>query len=204
MAVLHARVLEVRTDEWYGWINKLMLYGETTSNPMRVSHDVKHGHIARCVRPWRFSIPHQAGESLVFLFMRRIVFGPNRLLGRCTLPLDWFPPNQVVREWFPMTDTYAPGTAPVKTMLLLDVHIDELKAGKFKAPFATLRIVPTWVRPADEGTECPAPPQVIFVLPPGAVQFPAAQESRGSSWAAPQAAGSSGQAFYPSVGVTPL
>jgi hypothetical protein len=112
--------------------------------------------------------------------------------------------NRVVREWFPMTDSAGPESGPVKTMLLLDVHIDDRKAGKFKAAFATLRIVPTWVRPPDDDAECPAPPQMIFVLqeplPPTA--FPIAPQPGG--WAVPHTSGLYDQAFYPSVDVTAL
>lgn len=182
-----------------------MLYVETTSNPVRVERDVKDGAVVHCPGSWTFQVPNQSSESLIFLLMKRIIFGPNRAIGRCSLPLDWFPPNRVVREWFPMTATAGGETGAVKTMLLLDVHIAERKAKRFKAPFATLRIVPTWIRPVDEGTECPAPPQVIFVLqpgemPPGAVPCPV-QQSFGEGR---NAAGLYDQEYYPSVGVTPL
>jgi hypothetical protein len=165
MPTLHIRVVNFRTEERYSRLNKLLLYSETNSNPTLLERQITSGRVFHFSTPWVFTIPRQITESVSFLLMKRIIFGPNRLIGRCTLPLDWFPTNHVVREWFPMTNGYGPDGAPTKAMLLLDVHVDARGAQPFRAAFSNLRVIPTWTRPLDDRTECPAPPQVIFVVP---------------------------------------
>jgi hypothetical protein len=109
-------------------------------------------------------------------------------------------------------------------MLLLDVHVDARRAGRFKAAFSNLRVVPTWPRPVDDRTECPAPPQVIFVVPEtdgrdatryapvATIQYPTAEMLAGRppapeyhttqpGWSS-VAYGQQGLPYYPSVGIT--
>jgi hypothetical protein len=112
-------------------------------------------------------------------------------------------------------------------MLCLDVHVDARGAGKFKAAFSNLRIVPTWAKPGNVRTECPAPPQVIFVVPQregedviryapvATIQYPTramlapanpfpVQRQQPQVQVQPQAHPESQTVFYPSVGITDL
>jgi hypothetical protein len=218
MPLVHIQVLEVRTDEKNGLVHKLMLYADCSSSPLREKRNVSKSGILYCKKSWTFKIPHQANEEINLFLMKRIIFSPNRAIGHCSLPLDWFPTNRVVRDWFPIAKES--GAAPeYKTWLLLDVHVEGRKVAKFKAAFSNLRVIPTWPRPVDPIVECPTPPQVVFVLPQsdpggeiqytpvGCAQYPSLTmfqpglNSSSGGW--PSTPGSSG-CFYPSVDVLPL
>jgi hypothetical protein len=149
------------------------------------------------------------------LLMKRIAFGPNRMVGRCGLPLDWFPTNRIVREWFPMTLQACSPFGEIKTWVLLDVHVEDRKVPKFKTAFANLRVIPNWRRPADADAECVAPPQVVFVIPQhgdgGVVWYRTVGTAQYASPELVQGAGNPTQEmnctlgqpeyYYPSVGV---
>jgi hypothetical protein len=202
MPFVNVRLLEMRTDERRSFVNKLMLDGVTTSNLIPVSHDIDGPGLLRCKRIWQFAVARQDGECLTLLLVKRIVFAPNRALGRCSLPLDWFASDRLTREWFPLTNT--DGGAGLKAMLLLDVHIATAPVKPFSAPFSSLRVVPTWARPVEAYAECPAPPQLIFVVPHGmapesSLRCPTVElVPRDGGW------GQSNGAFYPSVEITGL
>jgi hypothetical protein len=116
----------------------------------------------------------------------------------------------------------ASAQADVTTWVLLDVHVEDRRVTKFQAAFANLRVIPTWPRPADANAECPAPPQLVFVLeqrtpdgqtqysPVGAAQYPSPQVFQtadipgqsydsGAAWLPFPA-----DASYPSVRLSPL
>jgi hypothetical protein len=161
MAVAHIRVLEVRTLKR---MQKLILYMETrSSTSVKEANETGNVHM-KCARHWRFSLPSQMSECLSLTLKKHRFFGANLMVAQCALPLDWFPTNRIVREWFPMTVApYQMGTE-VPVMILLDIHIDTRAAKAFRAAFANLRVVPNWPKP-DDCRDSPAPPQVVYVVP---------------------------------------
>jgi hypothetical protein len=54
--------------------------------------------------------------------------------------------------------------ADVGTFVILDVHLASNRVREFQASFAPLRVIPTWVRPVEQFTECPPPLQTIAVV----------------------------------------
>jgi hypothetical protein len=164
MATVFVRVLELRTDESHSRLNKLILFAETSSSKKPLRETVRGDSFLKCDGFWKFEIPSQSNETLNIVLKKRHIFSRNKTLGRCVLPTTWFPTNRVVREWYPMIEESEPQGSDSSTMILLDVHIDTKRAKKFKAMFSNLRVIPTWQRPVDEFAECPAPPQVIYVI----------------------------------------
>jgi hypothetical protein len=200
----------MRTSEHHGGFNSLALYAETTSNRSQVKRRLS-GPLLHSDGSWHFRVPRLTGESLSLLLMKRILFGSNRNVARLILPLEWFPTNRMVREWFQMTNLYGRDGAPEKATILLDVHPEAHGAAPFQAAFSNLRIIPTWPRPEESARECPAPPQVIFVVAEedrgethyvavGTMQYPTQQMLRGSM--PPEQYYS--QNYYPSVGIASL
>jgi hypothetical protein len=164
MSQVYVRVLELRTDETHSRLNKLILFAETRSSK-KTLHQAVHGDtFLKADGFWKFQIPSQTNESLNIALKKRHIFSPNKVIGRCILPMAWFPTNRVVREWYPMIEENQPQGSDSGTMILLDIHVDTKKAKKFKAAFSNLRVIPTWQRPVDQFAECPAPPQVIYVI----------------------------------------
>jgi hypothetical protein len=63
-----------------------------------------------------------------------------------TLPLYWFPADQVVTDWFPFQPPAETGGA--SPLALLDVHIAKRFAlARFTAPIGRLLVLPAWNRP---------------------------------------------------------
>lgn len=164
MTVVWVRVLELRTQTGHSRMNKLIIYMETRTSTMIHTADLKGGIDLKTGRKWRVSIPSQASECLSLTLKKRRIFGANRIIGQCALPLEWFPTNRVVREWFPMTDGAYQVGSDVPAMVYLDVHVENRDAKPFMAAFSNLRVVPDWPRP-DQARDSPAPPQVVYVLP---------------------------------------
>jgi hypothetical protein len=161
MPDVHLRVLEVRLSSMEVSAKKLMIYSQMTSDPKRVKRDVRGSRLSlHCSKSMRFHIAATPDNSISFWLVRHACFGRSKTLGRCTIPLDWFPMECVVREWFPLIETDAEFT---KMMLLLDVHITNASAKPFEATFARLNVIPTWPRPVDEFVEF-REWQVIFVV----------------------------------------
>jgi hypothetical protein len=164
MSTLWARVLELRTDEKHGRMNKLKLFAETRSTKA-IRLDVEGDTFLTGQGFWSFRVPSQANEYLSIALKKTYLFHKDKIIGRTHLPLDWFPTNRIVREWFPMTAENDGDGPEAKTMICLDIHIDTRGARKFKAAFSNLRVIPTWIRPLEMVTDGPAPPQVIYVIP---------------------------------------
>jgi hypothetical protein len=218
MPSIHVQVLEVRTDEKTSLMHKLVLYADCSLSSSRQQRKVSKNGVLYCKQSWTFKIPYQGNGQLNLLLMKRIIFSSSHAIGRCSLPLEWFPTNHVVRDWFPMTLESGVPTE-YKTWLLLDVHVEDRKVAEFKAPFSNLRVIPTWIRPTNPNVECAAPPQIMLVLPQsgpeGGIQYaPVARaqyqslsmfqpgiNSSAEGWSSPP--GSVGY-FYPSVDILPL
>jgi hypothetical protein len=161
MPDVHLRVLEVRLPSMEVSAKNLMIYSQLTSDPKRVKRDVRGGRLdLNCAKSMRFHITATPDNSINFWLVKHAYFGRSKTLGRCTIPLDWFPVERVVREWFPLIET---DTKFTKTTLLLDVHVASANARPFKATFARLNVIPTWPRPVDEFVEF-REQQVIFVV----------------------------------------
>jgi hypothetical protein len=183
------RVLELRTEEHHSALNNLRFSAETRSSKRPLESKVQGGTFLKAAGSWKFSIPSQTSEMLSIILTKRRIFSRNKVVGRCVLPLAWFPTNYVVREWFPMINDLDPPGTDATTMILLDVHVDTRRCRRFRAAFSNLRVIPTWHRPAGQFSECPAPPQVIYViqepnlapgeppryLPVGSAQYPSPQ-----------------------------
>jgi hypothetical protein len=161
MPDVHLRVLEVRLESMEVSAKGLMIYSQMTSDPKRVKRDVNGSRLyLHCTKSMKFNVQPTPDNSISFWLVRHAYFGRGKTLGRCAIPLDWFPAERVVREWFPLLET---DTAFTKTTLLLDVHITHANAKPFSATFARLNCIPTWPRPVDEFVEF-REPQVIFVV----------------------------------------
>jgi hypothetical protein len=163
---LYVRVLEIRTPETGSFVNKLIIAAQISSAPDWERQRVVGTALRRCDATWKFQITHHDNEQFVLALERRRIFSRNDELAACSLPLNWFPVDRVVRDWFPMIETGTP-LAPdgsSRTMVLLDVHLDSRKVKEFHASFAPLRVIATWPRPCDEFTECAAPKQIFIVV----------------------------------------
>jgi hypothetical protein len=189
MTQFFVRVLELRTDEHHSALNSLRLSAETRTSKRPLESKVTGQTFLKASGHWKFSIPSQTSEALSIILTKRRIFSRNKVVGRCILPLSWFHTNYVVREWFPMVNDLDPPGSDPTTMILLDVHVDTKSCRRFRSAFSNLRVIPTWNRPNDQFSECPAPPQVIYViqepgtppgqppryLPVGSAQYPSPQ-----------------------------
>jgi hypothetical protein len=117
MPVVHIRLLELRTDHRSSAANKLMISAETTSP--RIQNVEFH-----CAAPTQRERHPHSDEA-------------HHLWAE---PLDWFPTNCVVREWFPMATDSSEGYSSAKTMIRLDIRVNDRRAGKFQAAFSNLRV----------------------------------------------------------------
>jgi len=166
MAYVYVRVVELRTNVAPGYRKKLLIAIELGSNHKSIKKDVKARRILYCEAFWKFSISSQATETFTVCLEKHNIFSPNRPLGGCTIPLEWFPSNRIVRDWFPIIDgEYVEGEDPPH-MVLLDVHITTRKSSPFSSRFSRLQVFPTWKRPVDNNVECPALPQIVLVTAP--------------------------------------
>jgi hypothetical protein len=213
MTTLWVRVLDLRADEKHSKVNKLRLVAETRTCKKPVRLDVQGDALLTVESHWKFSISSQSAETLSLELRKRCLLRSDKLVGKCILPLAWFPTNHVVREWFPMTLENQTEGLDAKTMILLDVHVDAQGAKKFKAAFSNLRVIPTWMRPADQFSECPAPPQVIFVIqehgasqasgeqpryvPVGSAQYPSVETLQSGGYIANVSSNEQGRQYYP-------
>jgi hypothetical protein len=177
MTVVHVRVLEIRTSETHTRVNKLLLFFESRSTPKAFRGDVRGEGFLQCDGTWKFHVLNQSSEFLAISLKRRHFFTADDAVAKCTLPLTWFPTNCMVREWFPMVRENDPSSTDIRAMIHLEVHVETRGAEPFMVAFSNLRVVPTWPRPNDPGEECPAPPQVVYVVaenptePGGAVSY---------------------------------
>ncbi|KAK8896123.1 hypothetical protein M9Y10_014016 [Tritrichomonas musculus] len=168
MPVLNIRIVELMTQEKKSAINYLHFLTHTNDNPnkiikMKITTN-KKGNVQICEKPISLNIGIQKNNFIHMDFKRHRMLISDDLLGRVVLPLDWFPTNHVVREWFPISKK-ARGVCD--TMILLDVHVDSRNVQPFMAPFATLKVVPSWQRPTlCENSEIVVNPPVIYVISP--------------------------------------
>jgi hypothetical protein len=167
MPNLFVRVLEVKTVEPCELLHKMFVFGESSSSKKELRSPVVGDRLLKCEGFWTFDLAERADESLTITLQKRNIFSPNKVVGTAIIPLEWFPPNKVVREWFPLVEDSQPQGTDSPNMILLDVHLDSKASKRFKSVYSHLRVIPTWHRPVDELAECPAPPQVIYVIQDG-------------------------------------
>lgn len=168
MPVLNIRIVELMTKERRSSINYLYTFVHTsdTQNKMiklRITTN-KKGNVLVCEKQISFKIEYQSDNYLYFDFKRHRMLISDDLLGRLVLPLDWFPTNYVVREWFPISKQ---GKGNEEAMILLDIHVDHRNVQPFMAPFSTMKVIPSWERPRlTENAEVAANPPVVYVISP--------------------------------------
>jgi hypothetical protein len=134
------------------------------SSAKEVRRDVRTRLFLTCDDAWKFAVSRYSGETFTMRLVKRHFFSPNRSIGGCTIPLEWFPMNRVVRDWFPITDGEYIDNENPRNIVLLDVHVASRKAKPFNGTFARLQIFPTWRRPIDPDVECPEIPPLILVV----------------------------------------
>jgi hypothetical protein len=134
------------------------------SSGKEVRRDVTARLFLRCEDPWKFSVSRHSGETFTMRLVKRHIFSRNRSIGGCTIPLEWFPMNRAVRDWFPITDGEYVDNENPHNIVLLDVHVASRKARPFSGRYARLQIFPTWKRPIDRDVECPEVPPLILVV----------------------------------------
>jgi hypothetical protein len=99
---------------------------------------------------------------------------PNSLgrsvIATASLPLDWFPADQTVEDWFPF---YVSPSSPHGVLGLIRVHIAKrFDLTAFTAPPGNLLVLPAWNRP----TKPIIPPTPFFdPIPPGFSRLTVAQ-----------------------------
>jgi hypothetical protein len=164
MTTVHVRVTELRTSEPHSFANRLLLLFETRGSQKPKLGKVSGDSFLNCDGTWTFTIGNQTNEFLSVTLQRRHFFTANDAIAKCVLPLSWFPTNRMVREWFPMVRDSDASGADIRATIQIDVHVDTRAADPFMVAFSNLRVIPTWPRPPDHDTECPAPPQVIYVV----------------------------------------
>lgn len=168
MPVLNIRIVELMTKERRSSINYLYTFVHTsdTQNKMvklKITTN-KKGNVLVCEKQISFKIEYQSDNYLYFDFKRHRMLISDDLLGRLVLPLDWFPTNYVVREWFPISKQ---GKGNEEAMILLDIHVDHRNVQPFMAPFSTMKVIPSWERPKlTENAEVAANPPVVYVISP--------------------------------------
>jgi hypothetical protein len=83
-------------------------------------------------------------------------------VARAALPLEWFPADQVVEEWFPFK---AIPKYPNGLLVLLRIHIvKRFSLPPFSAPPGRLLVLPAWDRP---GKPAVPPTPYFSPIPPG-------------------------------------
>jgi hypothetical protein len=164
MPALYVRVLEVRTDEPHDFVNKLMVTVEPESTQVQIRHPVRGRQLLRCDAVWKFKLrAHSNGDIKITLTKRRFL-GSDKEIGKCSLPLKWFPLNRIVRDWFPLhEDNEADGRDP-RHWILIDVHVDCRKNRQFRTSFSPLKVLLTWTGPPEPYIECPMPSTMFVVV----------------------------------------
>lgn len=167
MTAIYARILEVLTTEKQsGWNKLLISIGTTRMSGDKTQIDSLHkrGH----PKVWSLTTTDQAIDSLSISMEKRCVLSKNKEVAKCVIPLDWFPANRIVRDWFPLQQIRNNENSDISTQVLLEIHLENRGASKFSAPFANMRVIPTWQRP-DRAFNAISAPQSISVTP---VQLP--------------------------------
>lgn len=160
MTDIYVRILDVITNEKESGLNKLLVsIGTSRSRGEKVAiHNTK-----LLSKVWFLSTNDQAIDSLAITLEKRCVLSKNKELAKCVMPLDWFPTNKIVRDWFPLQRTSGKSES-ITTYILMDIHLENRKVSRFSVPFSNMRIIPSWNRPK-ANTVVLAPPQVILVAP---------------------------------------
>lgn len=145
---LNIRIVELLSKEKRTSINFLYFLTHTTGNEhkeakMKITTN-KSGKILICEKPIAFNIESQLNNTIYMNFKRHRFIISDDLIGEVVLPLNWFPSNHIVREWFPIVTK---NNGHSGGMVLLDIHVDCRGADPFMAPFAHLNIRPTWRNP---------------------------------------------------------
>jgi hypothetical protein len=164
MTKVHVGMLELpRAAEPTG-IERLMLFTQTRSAKRPIWHPIKGGRFLQVHETWRFVIAGERSEELTLVLKRRCLLGGNKVIGGCSLPLDRFPADQVVREWFAMSRPEQMDPEVAKTMILLEVHVNRRGVKRFGTAHANLRVLRLWERRHDSLWSCLAHPQTVYAV----------------------------------------
>lgn len=166
MPTVNIRIIELLTNEKHSAINSFHILIRANDFPNHVFklkiYENKYNNILSGDKPSTLLIRRQKNNFLSIDLKRFNLIGKNDLIGQLVLPLEWFPTNHIVREWFPIQKTgqFQGG------MILLDIHVDSRNALPFMAPFAALRVYPCWKRPTlGENCEIPIVPPIVYLIP---------------------------------------
>ncbi|OHT11312.1 hypothetical protein TRFO_19294 [Tritrichomonas foetus] len=173
MTTLNIKIIELITEEKYTSMNPLQVFINTSSKNDRgnTSYNSKitklkickssAGNVLKCDKSIQYEIVTQRNSFINVELKRHRVIIADDSLGNVLLPLEWFPTNHVVREWFPIHNK----NTNKDSMILLDVHVDRRKVMPFMAPFATLRVLPCWQRPTlTEHNDFPVIPPIVYII----------------------------------------
>jgi hypothetical protein len=158
MCRVYIRLVELVLD--LDPVPKLTFVAEMMSSRKAVLQKVKAKGIRFCKNSWKFKCPCLEDEFIDLTLKDRMYKKSDKALGRCRLPLEWFPQDRVVREWFPMNTETDQGPGP-SIIMLIDVQV-AVKTKNFRASSANLRVIPGWERPQALETQFPLPPQLVF------------------------------------------
>ena len=124
-----------------------------------------------CNHVYRFDM--QSTEKAVFEFflVESQVFSKADI-ARVTLPLSWFPKDQVVTQWFPLKPV-KPGTGDL--LVLCEIHLCFNGSPEFQAPPGSMLVKPCWQVPAGlpvvSGMGVMPPPISSMKMPPYQIGF---------------------------------
>lgn len=177
MPTINMRVVELLTKEKHSTINSFYILARTNNSQYQCTKmkiiSNKYTNILTGEKPSSLFIRAQHNDFLNIDLKRYHFISKDDLIGQVVLPLEWFPTNHMVREWFPIQKSgeFQGG------MILLDIHIDSRNVQPFMAPFAALRVFPCWERPTfSENSEIPVIPPVVYVMAPQVNSSMLAQE----------------------------
>ncbi|OHS97478.1 hypothetical protein TRFO_36343 [Tritrichomonas foetus] len=159
---LSIRIIELHINNEHLEGKKLKVMIRSSENE-RTNYTMKIDgkYILKGYKPARFNVKSQSSSSIFVDVKRSRFIVKDELIGNVQLPLNWFPINHIVREWYPVK-----GVSNVQddVMILLDIHIDNRGALPFMAPFASLRVLPTWTRPLlTENSDFPVIPSIVYI-----------------------------------------
>lgn len=167
MMALNFKIIELITEEKRSSVNHLYVNVRKSEGPnvkltkLKMLTNKKNNNL-RNDKTVTFDLATQNNMFLYLEIKRHRVIVSDDLIGKLTLPLEWFPTNHVVREWFPFKQASKKNKS---VMILLDIHVDARKVPPFMAPFATLRVLPCWKRPTQtENVDFPVHPPMVYVL----------------------------------------
>lgn len=108
--------------------------------------DKKVGYHSKFV--WTMEVKKDFNKTSVeFIIKHHRLLGGESEAGRLQLPLKWFPANQVVTDWFPVTSKSVSGVNGEEMLLNVTIHLADARVTPFSHPQGSLLVAPAWNRP---------------------------------------------------------